>query len=88
MIAGKTLCKLGLFTGQNPRWLSGKESTCQSRRRSSHRFDPWVGKISWRRKWQPTPAFLTCKTPWTEEPGGVAESDTTEHTPSRETLLS
>ena len=22
------------------------------------RFDPWVGKISWRRKWQPTPVFL------------------------------
>ena len=38
-----------------PRWLSGKESTCQCRR---HRFDPWVGKIPWRRKWQPTPVFL------------------------------
>ena len=23
-----------------------------------HRFDPWVGKIPWRRKWQPTPVFL------------------------------
>ena len=22
------------------------------------RFDPWVGKIPWRRKWQPTPVFL------------------------------
>ena len=22
------------------------------------RFDPWVGKIPWRRKWQPTPGFL------------------------------
>ena len=21
-------------------------------------FDPWVGKISWRREWQPTPVFL------------------------------
>ena len=21
-------------------------------------FDPWVGKIPWRRKWQPTPGFL------------------------------
>ena len=21
-------------------------------------FDPWVGKISWRRKWHPTPVFL------------------------------
>ena len=22
------------------------------------RFDPWAGKISWRRAWQPTPVFL------------------------------
>ena len=22
------------------------------------RFDPWVGKIRWRREWQPTPVFL------------------------------
>ena len=22
------------------------------------RFDPWVRKIPWRRKWQPTPVFL------------------------------
>ena len=21
-------------------------------------FDPWAGKIPWRRKWQPTPVFL------------------------------
>ena len=25
-----------------PRWLTGKESSCQCRR---HRFDPWSGKI-------------------------------------------
>ena len=36
----------------------GKESTCQCRRL---RFDPWVGKIPCRRKWQPTPVFLTRK---------------------------
>ena len=23
-----------------------------------HRFNPWVGKIPWRRAWQPTPVFL------------------------------
>ena len=23
-----------------------------------HRFDPWVRKIPWRRKWQPTPILL------------------------------
>jgi len=21
-------------------------------------FNPWIGKIPWRRKWQPTPVFL------------------------------
>ena len=31
-----------------------KESTCQCRRCG---FDLRVGKIPWRRKWQPTPAF-------------------------------
>ena len=39
-------------------WFSGKESTCQCRR---HRFSLWVGKIPWRRKWQPTPLFLPGK---------------------------
>ena len=38
-----------------PRWLSGKESTNQGRR---CRFSHWVGKIFWRRKWQPTPGVL------------------------------
>ena len=26
-----------------------------------HGFDPWVGKIPWRRKWQPIPVFLPGK---------------------------
>ena len=41
-----------------PRCLSGKESACQCRR---HKFNLWVGKISWRKKWQPTPEFLPGK---------------------------
>ena len=41
-----------------PWLLSGKESACQSRRQG---FDPWVWKILWRRKWQPTPVFLLGK---------------------------
>ena len=41
-----------------PRWFSGKESTCQGQRLRRCVFDPWVGKIPWRRKWQPTPVFL------------------------------
>ena len=41
-------------------WISGNESTysagdCLQLRRLG--FDPWVGKIPWGRKWQPTPVF-------------------------------
>ena len=32
-------------------------------------FDPWVGKIPWRRKWLPTPVLLPGRIPWTDEPG-------------------
>ena len=48
-----------------------------------HGFSPWVGKIPWRRKWQPTPVFLPGEShgqrslvghsPWSPK-----ESDTTE----------
>ena len=44
--------------GRLPWWLSGKESACQCRRCG---FDPWVRKMPWRRKWQPTPVFLPGK---------------------------
>ena len=44
-----------------PRCLSGKESSCQCKRCSRCGFYPWVTKIPWRRKWQPTPAFLPRK---------------------------
>jgi len=64
---------------------SGKESTCQCKRCKRNRFDPWVGKIPWRWKWQPTPVFLPGEShgktslvgysPW-----GHKESDTTEVT--------
>ena len=32
-------------------------------------FNLWVGKISWRRAWQPTPVVLPRESPWTEKPG-------------------
>ena len=41
-----------------PGGTSGKELTCQCRRWKRCRFDPWVGKIPQKRKWQPTPVFL------------------------------
>ena len=43
------------------RWHSGKESTCQCRRCKRRGFNPWVGKIPWSRKWQPTSVFLPGK---------------------------
>ena len=46
----------------------GKESVCSVRRPGFH---PWVGKIPWRRKWQPTRVFLPGGIPWTEELGGL-----------------
>jgi len=47
-----------------PWWLSSKESVynsgdCLQCRRCG--FNRWVGKIPWRRKWQPTPVFLPGK---------------------------
>jgi len=40
-----------------PKWQSGKEPTCQCRRHRRLGFDSWVGRIPWRRKWQPTLVF-------------------------------
>ena len=63
-----------------PCWLSGKESTCQCRR---PKVDAWVGKIPWRRKWQPTPVFLPGESHGQSSLVGYSswchkESDTTE----------
>ena len=60
---------LGVASRGFPGWLDGKEPSCRCKR---HRFNPWEGKIPWRRKWQPTPVFLPGKphgqrslvTPW------------------------
>ena len=41
-----------------PWWLNGKESARQCRTCGLH---PWVRKIPWRNKWQPTPVFLPGK---------------------------
>ena len=42
----------------DPSGTIGKEYTYQYRRHKKHVFDPWVGKILWRRAWQPTLALL------------------------------
>ena len=63
-----------------PRWHGGKELTCQCRR---HGIDPWVRRVPWRRKWQPTSVFLLEKSHGQRRragysPWGHKESDTTE----------
>ena len=47
-----------LPAGSFPGGASGREPTCQCRR---HEFDPWVRKMPWRRKWQPTLVFVPGK---------------------------
>ena len=44
-----------------PSGASGKELACQCRRHRRHGFDSWVGKIPWRRTWQPSLVFLPGK---------------------------
>ena len=68
-----------------PMWHSGKEFACRCRRYMRRRFNPWVMKIPWSRKWQPIPVFLPGKfhgqrslssySPW-----GHKELDMAEHT--------
>ena len=43
-----------------PSGSDGKASVCNA--------GPWVGKILWRRRWQPTPVFLPGKShgPWSK----------------------
>ena len=53
-----TLCDKPNSPLHFPGGPGGKELACQCRRHKRHRFNPWVGKIPWRRAWQPTPVFL------------------------------
>ena len=40
---------------------SGKEPTCRCRRCKRLGFNPWVGKIAWRKACQPSPVFMPGK---------------------------
>ena len=72
---------LSLLFLRVPTCCSGKESACQCRQCG---FDPWVGKVPWRRKWQPTLVFLPGESHGQESlvghsSQGCKESDKTEH---------
>ena len=46
---------------QQQQQQSVKNPPAKCRRYRRLWFDPWVGKIPWRRKWQPTPVFFSWK---------------------------
>ena len=92
----KSGAKLGLSVGFLPVWIffiaktlgfpggsDGKRICQQCRWYKRHRFDPWVGKIPWGRKWQPAPVFLLGKShgqrslrgynPWCHKELGMTE---------------
>ena len=50
--------KLKAPSTEIPDGSAGKETAYQSRRLRTCWCDPRVGKISWRREWQPTPVLL------------------------------
>ena len=61
-----------------------KEPACQCRKCKRHGFDPWVGKISWKRAWKPTPVLLPGERLGQRSLAGYSlwdpkESSTTEH---------
>ena len=68
---------------------SGKIAACQCGRCKSLRFDPWVRKILWRRKWQPALVFLPGKfhgqrsllgySPWGHKESDIIEWLSTAH---------
>ena len=69
-----------------PQWLCGvKNLPANAGDTRNEGLIPWVGKIPWRRKWQPTPVFLPEKSHGPRSlvgyiPWGRKELDTTEHT--------
>ena len=63
-----------------------KEFTCQCRRYKEHGFDPWVGKILLEQEMATCSSILACLENsmdrgawWATVPGGLTESDMTEH---------
>ena len=67
-----------------PRWWASLVAQTVKRLQCGRpRFEPWVGKIPWRRKWQSTPGLLSGKSHGQRSlvgysPWGRKESDTTE----------
>ena len=70
-----------------PGGAGGKEPVCRCRRCKRRGVSPWVGKIPWRRAWQPTPLFLPGEShgqrslvgysPWGHRESDAAEAEHT-----------
>ena len=64
------------------RWRCRQKTPGQRRRLKRPGFHPWVGKMPWRRAWQPTPVFLPKGSQGQRSLAGCShtESDTTDVT--------
>ena len=72
-----------LYNLDFPGGSDGTESACGRFSCGRPEFNPWVGKILWRREWHPTPVFLPGESHGQRSlvgysPWGRKESDTTE----------
>ena len=66
VLSQSSLQRFWEYEGLSSGSASGKETACQWRGHKRCGFDPWGGKIPWRRAWQPT--LFAWRIPWTEEP--------------------
>ena len=79
------ICPLQWMGKGFPGGTAGKDPACQCRRHKRYKFQPCVGKLPWRRAWQPTPVFLPGESHGQKSLAGYSawghkESDTTEAT--------
>ena len=75
-----------------PGGSSGQEAACQGRRQTRCGFNPWVGKIPGRKKWEATPVFLPGESHGQRSlvgysPRGHRESDMIKHTSSSSIII-
>ena len=61
-----------------PGGASGKEPAYQNKRQRRRGFNPWIGKIPWRRERLPTPVFWAGEFHGLYSPWGLKELNTTE----------
>ena len=69
------------------RWRSGEEATCNAGDPRVAGFDPWVRKIPWSWKWQPTLVFLSGESPGQRSLAGYGPWDCEELNMTEHSLL-